>query len=92
MTIVQISMITDYLCLFLGLYFTSVFLVPFIFICGVNFIYFFPLAIKGEILGQLNLVINVMDILSILASHIVVINMVIIGVYAKNTGPYRTGM
>ena len=43
-------MITDYLCLFLGLYPISVCLVPVIFFCGVNCQSFFPLLIKGEII------------------------------------------
>ena len=40
-------MITDYLCFFLGLCLTSVYLAPVIFICGVNC--FFPLAIRGNL-------------------------------------------
>ena len=55
MLTVQISMITDYLCLFLGLCFTSVCPLPVIFICGVNCQSFFPSVNKG---GNYTLFLN----------------------------------
>ena len=48
MTILQVSMITVSLCLFLSLCFALVYLVPVIFIFSVNCKSIFPLAIKEE--------------------------------------------